>query len=131
MKIEELIFYVLSNSEDLENIFGDNIYPLSGKKNSLPVLLYQVYQYDAEPTKTNKTLKDSYLLKLHIFSEDYLDVVNSVDILKELFDFKELIDDNDNVVIDLVRFDKYSDEYEEKPELFNRTIEFTLHKFFN
>lgn len=129
MKIEEIIYNVLSNSADLTEIFGDNIYPLSAKKNTIPVLLYQVYQYDVDNTKTTKSLKDSYLLKLHIFSDDYMNVINSVDILKELLDFKEFSDEDDNVIIDLVRFEKYSDEYEQGAELFNRTLEFTLIKY--
>ena len=126
MKIEEIIYQTLSGSADLVEIFGENIYPLSGKMNQVPVLLYQIYQYDEESTKTSASLKDAYLLKLHVFSEDYKEVIDTGDILKDLLDFKELTDLEDNVLVDLVRFSKYSDEYENGAELFNRTYEFEL-----
>lgn len=129
MTIEETIFEVLSGSTELEEIFKGNIYPLTGKKSKLPALMYQIYQTDTENTKLSPSLKDLYLLKLHLFSEDYSDVVNSIGILKELLDFKEFTDDSDNIIIDLIRFESYTDDYEEKPELFNRTMTFSMHVY--
>ncbi len=129
MKIEEIIFEVLSGSTDLEEIFGSNIFPLTGKKSKLPSLMYQLYQTDTENTKLSPSLKDLYLFKIHLFSEKYSDVVNSIGILKGLFDFKEFTDENDNVIIDLVRFESYTDDFEEKPELFYRTLTFSLHVY--
>ena len=127
MTIEETIFEVLSGSTELQEIFNNNIFPLTGKKSKLPALMYQVYQTDTEHTKLTSSLKDLYLLKLHLFSEDYSDVVNSIGILKDLLDNKEFTDQDDNIIIDLIRFEGFSDDFEEKSELFYRTMTFAMH----
>lgn len=128
MKIEEIIYNLLNESEDLKSIFGNNIHPLTSKKQKLPSLMYQVFLSDINHSKTSKSVMDIYTLRLHIFSEDYKEVIDAVDIIKELLDYKELLDDEDNILIDLIRFISYTDEYEEKPELFNRSMDFSVHK---
>ncbi|WP_200974431.1 hypothetical protein [Echinicola sp. 20G] len=132
MTVEEIIYQVLSASTELQAIFGENVFPLvgsSGKK--LPVLLYEVKQVEVDHTKVSKSLKDGYLLKLNVFSENYKEVVDSVTILKELLDYKTFTDEEDNVVIDLVRFESFSDEFEENSELYHRGVNFTLLLFSN
>ncbi|SIS88576.1 hypothetical protein [Belliella pelovolcani] len=128
MSIEEIIYNVLSESEDLKSIFGDNIHPLTSKKQKLPALMYTIFLTDVNHSKNSKSIMDIYTLRLHIFSEDYKEVIDAVDIIKELLDYKELVDDDNNILIDLIRFISYTDEYEEKPELFNRSIDFSIHK---
>lgn len=106
-------------------MFGDNIQPLSGKKTKLPVILYQLFQIGTETSKTKGELKGEYILKLHLFSENYLDIMAASDICKELLDFKEVTED-EALVIDLIKFIKYSNEYQENAEVFNRTLEFSV-----
>ncbi len=53
-------------------------------------------------------------------------MVDSVAILKDLLDYKSFTDEEDNVVIDLVRFEGYSDEFEENSELYHRTLNFSV-----
>ncbi|ERM82386.1 hypothetical protein P872_18495 [Rhodonellum psychrophilum GCM71 = DSM 17998] len=131
MSVEEIIYTVLIENLELKDIFNGNILPLTSKKNILPCMLYQVYQVETNATKTSKSLKDDYILKLHIFSEDYKLMIDSVNIIKELLDFKELTDSEDNIIIDLIRFQSYTDEYEELPELYNRTLQFQFHQIRN
>lgn len=128
MKIEEVIYKVLSESDDLKEIFNNNINPLTSKKQKLPALMYQVFINNINATKTGSSLYDEYILRIHIFSENYIDVINGVDIIKELLDYKEFTDDEENIIIDLIRFVSFSDVYEEKAELFNRTLDFSLYK---
>ncbi|WP_215225856.1 hypothetical protein [Echinicola shivajiensis] len=130
MLIEEVIYDVLSNSTELSNIFGANIFPLVGSEGKpLPILLYQINQVDVNHTKTSKSLQDGYLLKINVFSEDYKQVIDAVKILKELLDFKSFTDEEDNVIIDLVRFSSYTDEFEESSEVYFRNINFELLTF--
>ncbi|MDR7130689.1 hypothetical protein J2X69_003046 [Algoriphagus sp. 4150] len=129
MSVEEVIYDVLSNDVNVTNIFGSNIFPLSAKKSKLPALMYRIFITDTNETKLTPSLKDFYILRLHIFSEDYMDVINAVKHLRNLLDFKEFSDDEDNVVIDLIKFESFTDEYEEKPELFNRVMDFSMHIF--
>ncbi|MBW3469078.1 tail completion protein gp17 [Arthrospiribacter ruber] len=126
--IEEHIYKILSEDVKISNIFSDNIQPLSGKKNTLPVLLYQVFQVDSEQDKGGKELKNEYVLRLHLFSEKYFDVAKAVLDLKELLHGKEIVEDNE-IIVDLIRFDSFKDEYQEKAELFNRTMDFRLFKY--
>lgn len=126
--IEEHIYKILSEDVKISNIFSDNIQPLSGKKNTLPVLLYQVFQVDSEQDKGAKELKNEYVLRLHLFSEKYFDVAKAVLDLKELLHGKEIVEDNE-IIVDLIRFDSFKDEYQEKAELFNRTMDFRLLKY--
>lgn len=125
MEIETYIYDILINSEAITNLFGENIQPLSGKKTKLPVILYQLFQIGTETSKTKGELKGEYILKLHLFSENYLDIMAASDICKELLDFKEVTED-EALVIDLIKFIKYSNEYQENAEVFNRTLEFSL-----
>ena len=125
MEIETYIYDILINSEAITDLFGDNIQPLSGKKTKLPVILYQLFQIGTETSKTKGELKGEYILKLHLFSENYLDIMAASDICKELLDFKEVTED-EALVIDLIKFIKYSNEYQENAEVFNRTLEFSV-----
>ena len=125
MEIETYIYDILINSEAITDLFGDNIQPLSGKKTKLPVILYQLFQIGTETSKTKGELKGEYILKLHLFSENYLDIMAASDICKELLDFKEVTED-EALVIDLIKFMRYSNEYQENAEVFNRTLEFSV-----
>lgn len=125
MDIEEILYTLLKEDESLNEIFNGNIHPISGKKNKLPVLLYQLFQIDSEQSKTKGELKGEYILKLHVFSEKYTDVIDSIKKLKELLDFK-LIEDNGITVIDLIRFNSFTDEYNESSELYNRTLNYSI-----
>ena len=125
MEIETYIYDILIESEAITDLFGDNIQPLSGKKTKLPVILYQLFQIGTETGKTKGELKGEYILKLHLFSENYLDIMAASDICKELLDFKEVTED-ETLVIDLIKFIRYSNEYQENAEVFNRTLEFSL-----
>lgn len=125
MEIETYIYDILINSEPITDLFGDNIQPLSGKKTKLPVILYQLFQIGTETSKTPGELKGEYILKLHLFSESYLDIMAASDICKELLDFKE-VTEGETLVIDLIKFIKYSNEYQENAEVFNRTLEFSV-----
>ena len=123
--MEKYIYKILESSTELEAIFGDNIQVLSGKNNKLPVILYQLFQVGTETAKSKGELKSEYVLKLHLFSEDYKDIMAASDICKELFDFKEIVEE-DEIVIDLIKFMRYSNEYQEKAEVFNRSLEFSV-----
>ncbi len=125
MEIEKYIYELLTGSQDITGLFGDNIQPLSGKKTKLPVILYQLFQTGTETSKNKGELKGEYILKLHLFSENYLDIMAASDICKELLDFKEVMD-GEELVIDLIKFMKYSNDYQENAEVFTRTLEFSL-----
>ncbi|NHE57956.1 hypothetical protein [Cyclobacterium plantarum] len=130
MSIEQIIYDTLKDSVPVNNIFNGNIFPLTGSNGKkLPILLYQIYQVEAEATKKTASLKDTYLLKLNIFSEDYADVVNSISVLKVLFDNKTYVDIDDNILIDLIRFDSYTDEFQENSEVHFRTMNFNVFVF--
>jgi hypothetical protein len=123
--IEPYIYDVLVNDSVLSNIFTD-VQPINGKENILPIILYQIFLVDTEDSKNSKVLKEEYILRLHLFSEKYIDVISGVKRLKEMFDNVELFDEDDNVIVNLIRFFGYKDEYDTTSELYNRTIDFKL-----
>lgn len=128
--IESAIFEALNSDTDLNTVFKNNISPLSGKKSELPSILYQLYQTDSVQTKNTGELMGEYVLRLHIFSEKYSDVVFAVQRLKELLDFQEIVDDETgDILIDLIRFRGFREDYRETDEVFNRTIEFTVWEY--
>jgi hypothetical protein len=128
--IEQTIFDILSNNAALNVIFNGNISPLSGKKSTLPAILYQLFQADSVQTKNSGELMGEYLLKIHVFSEKYSDVVSAVSSIRNLLDFKEIVDDDtDEVIIDMIRFKGFTEDYKENDEVFNRTLEFEIFKY--
>lgn len=127
MTIHQIIYGALKDSAELAAIFQGNIFPLSTKKQKLPAIIYQVEQTEVNHSKTSKSIFDVYYLRLHLFSEDYLELVNATRIIKDLLDFKELSDKEGNTVIELSRFDSYTEDYTISDEMFTQTVNFNIY----
>jgi hypothetical protein len=126
MSIQEAIYNLLSNSQPLLNIFGYGIYPLSSKKQKLPVLFYSVSQTEVNPTKTSKSLFNVYSLTIDLFSMDYIELCNASDILKNILDNKEILNGNE-VLVNVCRFQGFTEDYNTTDELFTKTVNFNLY----
>jgi len=126
MTVQEIIYAVLSGSADVNEIFHGNIFPLSTKKQMLPAILYQVEQTEVNHSKTGPSILDVHSLKLHLFSEDYLELARANKIIKSLLDFKEMTDGLGETVVELARFEGNTEDYSTTDDMFTQTLNFSL-----
>lgn len=125
MKVEEIIFSILSTDSSIYDIVSDNIFPLrvaQGKQ--VPFLAYTIKSIEPNSGKKELSEVDTYLIDVDIFSDSYSQLITLVDLVRDNFEANTFT--ADGVLCDF-DFLTIREDYKNDAQLFSRTVSIIAH----
>lgn len=125
MRIEEIIYKLLSEDSNISNIIQDKIYPLraaQGKSN--PFVTYTIK--NATPNSGKKELSsfDSYLIDIDIFSDSFSEVNQLSYLIRSKFEAFTFNEDGTFCDFDFLT---YGESYGNDSQMYNKTVSIIGH----
>ncbi|WP_268034824.1 tail completion protein gp17 [Algoriphagus sp. PAP.12] len=120
MKVEEIVYQLLSTNPDITNEVLNQIYPLriaQGKQ--LPFIAYTVKSVEPNGGKKEKSEFDSYFIDVDVFSDKYSQVNSLADLVRDAFEAVTYEGEDALCEFDFLSF---REDYKNDAQLFNRTV---------
>ncbi len=125
MKVEEIIFSILTSDPSIFNIVGDNIFPLriaQGKQ--VPFITYTIKSIEPNSNKKELSMLDTYLIDIDIFSNSYSQIITLVELVRDNFEAMNFT--SGDILCDF-DFLTIKEDYKNDAQLFNKTISIIAH----
>tara|TARA_R110002020_G_scaffold464747_1_gene685769 strand:+ start:105 stop:491 length:387 start_codon:yes stop_codon:yes gene_type:complete len=125
MKVEEIIFSILTSDVSIYDVVADNIFPLmiaQGKQ--VPFIAYTIKSIEPNSGKKEKSEVDTYLIDIDIFSDSYSQIITLVDLVRDNFEAITFTTDDDFCDFDFLTI---REDYKNDAQLFNRTVSIIAH----
>ncbi|MCH7411155.1 DUF3168 domain-containing protein [Belliella sp. DSM 111904] len=125
MKVEEIIFSILSSDSDIAGIVSDNIFPLrAAQGKQVPFITYISTNIEPNSGKNEKSVHDTYLIDIDIFSDGFAQIATLVDLVRNCFEAVTFT--SESILCDF-DFLTIKEDYKNDAQLYNKTVSIIAH----
>ncbi|MEB2775231.1 DUF3168 domain-containing protein [Algoriphagus sp. D3-2-R+10] len=127
MKVEEIIYSILFADVNINNIVGNNIFPIrAAQGKNLPFITYTVTSIEPNAGKREVSAFDTYMIDIDIFSATFSQLISLVDSVRENFEAVNFESDGVGVEFDFLNI---KEDYKNDAQLFNKTVSIIGHYY--